>query len=73
MPEGVVKFFNAQRGFGFIKPDDGGPDVFVHVSGLAPETPLLDENMRVVFELGTDRKSGKTKAANVRMAGNDGH
>lgn len=71
MPAGTVKFFNAQKGFGFIQPDDGGPDVFMHVAGLAPNMPLPAENMRVTFELDTDRKSGKTKAANVRLAGND--
>lgn len=47
-------------------------DVFVHVSAVAPGTPLLSEGMRVTFELGSDRKTGKSKAENVRPAGNDG-
>ena len=67
MATGTVKFFNADRGFGFIKPEDGGADMFVHVSGIAPGAPLLAEGMRVTFEVGTDRKNGKTKAANVRI------
>lgn len=71
MPTGTVKFFNADRGFGFIKPDDPGPDVFVHMTALSPGAPSLTEGMRVTFEVGTDRKNGKTKAANVRPAGND--
>jgi CspA family cold shock protein len=71
MPSGTIKFFNTDRGYGFIKPDDAGPDMFVHISGLAPDTPLLAEGQRVTYEVGTDRKSGKTKAADVRLAGND--
>ena len=67
MATGTVKFFNAERGYGFIKTDDGGPDMFVHISGVAPGTPSLAEGMRVTFEVETDRKSGKTKAADVRL------
>ena len=72
MPTGIVKFFNGARGFGFIKPDDGGADVFVHATAVAPGAPLLAECARVTYEMETDRKNGKTKAANVRPAGNDG-
>jgi len=68
MPTGTVKFFNNEKKFGFIQPDDGRGDVFVHVTGLAPDMPLPTEGMRVVFEEGTDRKTGKSKAVNVRMS-----
>lgn len=67
MPAGSVKFFIGSRGFGFIKPDEGGPDVFVHVTDLAPGTPPLVEDMRVNFEIGTDRKNGRQKAIDVRQ------
>ena len=72
MATGTVKFFNTERGYGFIKPDNGGTDVFVHISGLADASVSLAEGMRVMFEEGADRKTGKMKAANVRPAGNDG-
>lgn len=71
MATGTVKFFNAERGFGFIVPDETGSDVFVHVSAVAQGAPLLTEGMRGTFEVTTDRKNGKTKAANVRPVGND--
>jgi len=61
MPAGIVKFFSAQKGHGLVKPEDGGLDVFVH-SWVALSTPLLNEGTRLVFELGTDSESGKTKA-----------
>jgi len=66
MPSGVVKFFNADRGFGFIKPDDGGADMFVHISACENGV-LLREGQRVTYESGTDRKTGKTKALNVQV------
>jgi CspA family cold shock protein len=71
MATGVVKFFNTERGFGFIVPDQGGPDMFVHVTAIAAGAPALTEGTRVTFEVTTDRKNGKTKADNVRPAGND--
>jgi len=61
MPTGTVKFFRADKGFGFIVPDEGGPDLFVHISGLADGTAVPTQGMRVTFELGTDRKSNKTR------------
>ncbi|MCT8990711.1 cold-shock protein [Chelativorans sp. SCAU2101] len=69
MNTGTVKFFNATRGFGFIQPDDGGQDVFVHVSaveraGLA----TIVEGQKLGFDVVTDRRSGKNAADNLRAA-----
>jgi len=65
---GVVKFFNEANGYGFIKPDDGGPDVFVHAKDAerAGLPPLL-EGMRLGFDIETDPRKGKTKAARLRL------
>jgi cold shock protein len=60
-----VKFFNQDKGFGFITPDDSGQDVFVHVTAVLGST-LLKEGQKVSYELGQDRKTGKSKAENVR-------
>ena len=67
MATGTVKFFNTQKGFGFIQPTDGGKDVFVHISaveraGLRP----LNEGQRVNFEIVTER--GKQAAGNLSLA-----
>lgn len=64
---GTVKWFNSQKGFGFIQPDSGGKDAFVHISaveraGLAG----LNEGEKVEFDLVTDRRSGKMSADNLR-------
>ena len=66
---GTVKFFNQSKGFGFIKPDDGQNDVFVHVTavertGIGP----LDEGMRVSFETEPDKRGKGPKAVELRMA-----
>ena len=67
MPVGTVKFFNAQRGFGFIALDDGSPDVFVHVSAVEQAgMRTLHEGQRVSFELVTDPRRGKTNAHNLK-------
>ncbi len=63
MKEGVVKFFNAMKGFGFITPAQGGEDIFVHSSGLQDD---IRENDRVVFEVANGRKG--LNAVNVRIA-----
>ena len=67
MPVGTVKFFNAQRGFGFIALDDGSPDVFVHVSAVEQAgMRTLHEGQRISFELVTDPQRGKTNAQNLK-------
>ena len=64
MATGTVKFFNGDKGYGFITPENGGSDVFVHVSALQGGT--LSEGQRVSYDIGQDRKTGKSKAENVR-------
>jgi CspA family cold shock protein len=61
MQEGTVKFFNETKGFGFIKPDDGGPEVFVHATGLVDK---ITQDDKVSYEV-QDGKKGKN-AVNVR-------
>ncbi|MBY3413104.1 cold-shock protein [Rhizobium laguerreae] len=65
MANGVVKFFNQDKGFGFITPDGGGEDVFVHVSAVEGST-LLREGQKVAYEIGQDRRTGRSRAENVR-------
>jgi cold shock protein len=64
MATGTIKFFNDEKGFGFITPENGGQDVFVHVSALQ-RGGSLSQGDKVSFELGQDRKTGKSKAENV--------
>jgi cold shock protein len=67
MPIGTVKFFNTTKGFGFIQPEDGSKDVFVHVSAVqAAGMQTLREGQRISFEITTER--GKTAAANLKPA-----
>jgi CspA family cold shock protein len=68
MPTGTVKWFNSQKGFGFIQPDQGGPDAFVHISAVE-RAGLRDlrEGQKVDFELVSDRKSGKMSADNLKV------
>ncbi len=66
MQKGTVKWFDTTRGYGFIKPDDGGRDVFVHISAVqAAGLTTLAENQKVGFELKTER--GKTAANNLQV------
>ena len=65
MPQGTVKWFSTQKGYGFITQDEGG-DIFVHVTGLAPGTTGLEENQRVEFELSEGRKG--PQATDVKPA-----
>jgi cold shock protein len=69
MPSGTVKWFNPVKGYGFIQPDDGGNDVFVHVSSLERSGMRdLVEGQKVSFDVEVDRRKGKTVAINVRAA-----
>ncbi|WP_102958407.1 cold-shock protein [Mangrovicella endophytica] len=70
MATGTVKWFNSQKGFGFIAPDDGGADAFVHISAVERSglTGLTD-GQKVSYELVADRRSGKMAAANLRPIG----
>jgi len=69
MPTGTVKFFNASKGFGFIQPDDGGADVFVHISEVERSgMRSLNEGQKLSFETKLDPKRGKTNAVNVKSA-----
>ncbi|KAB2792907.1 cold-shock protein [Brucella anthropi] len=67
MTNGTVKFFNGTKGFGFIQPDDGSPDVFVHASAVERAgLHSLNEGQKVSFELVADRRSGKKAADNLQ-------
>ncbi len=69
MAQGTVKFFNAQKGFGFIVQDGGGPDVFVHISAVERSGMYsLNEGQKLTFDIEADRKSGKNAAANLQAA-----
>lgn len=69
MTTGTVKFFNTTKGFGFIQPEDGSTDVFVHISALERSgITALDDGQKVTFEVVKDRKSGKNAADNVQLA-----
>ncbi len=68
MPIGTVKFFNPDKGYGFIQPDDGGNDAFVHISAVQNAgMHTLDKEQRVSYELEQDRR-GKTSAVNLQNA-----
>jgi CspA family cold shock protein len=68
MTTGVVKWFNGQKGYGFIQPDDGGKDVFVHISAVERAgLSSLNEGQKISFEITADRKSGKSSADNLRV------
>lgn len=68
MPTGTVKFFNESKGYGFIQPDGGGADAFVHITAVEQAgMRTLRENQRVTYDLEQDQR-GKTKAANLQSA-----
>ncbi len=68
MPVGTVKFFNTDKGFGFIAPDGGGTDSFVHITAVqAAGMSTLDKDQRINFELETDQR-GRTSAVNLSAA-----
>ncbi len=67
MATGTVKFFNAQKGYGFIVQDDGGPDVFVHISAVERAgMHNLNEGQKVSYDVQADPRSGKSAAANLQ-------
>jgi CspA family cold shock protein len=69
MATGTVKWFNGQKGFGFIQPNDGGQDVFVHISAVERAgLSGLAEGQKVNFEVKTDKMRGKTSAENLSLA-----
>lgn len=69
MATGTVKFFNAQKGYGFIVQDAGGPDVFVHISAVERSgMGSLSEGQRVSFEAQRDQRTGKVAASNLKNA-----
>jgi len=67
MNKGTVKWFNSQKGYGFIQPEDGGKDVFVHISAVERAgLQDLKEGQRVSFEIVANRKTGKSSAENLK-------
>lgn len=69
MPTGTVKWFNGQKGFGFIAPDGGGNDIFVHISAVERAgLSGLAEGQKVSFEVKADPKRGKSSAENLKLA-----
>jgi cold shock protein len=70
MPIGKVSFFDEVRGFGFIVPDDGGADAFVHVKHIV-NADMLETGQRVSFEVVMDDRRGKNRADNVRVLDSD--
>jgi CspA family cold shock protein len=69
MAKGTVKWFNAQKGFGFIQPDEGGPDVFVHISAVERAgIGRLADGQKVTYDVVADRRTGKSAADNLRLA-----
>jgi CspA family cold shock protein len=69
MATGVVKWFNATKGFGFIQPDEGGADVFVHISAVERSSlGSINEGQKLSYELERDQRSGKMSASQLQSA-----
>jgi CspA family cold shock protein len=69
MANGTVKWFNAQKGYGFIQPDDGSKDVFVHISAVEQSgIGNLNEGQKLSYEIERDQRSGKSSACNLRAS-----
>lgn len=69
MATGTVKWFNGQKGYGFIQPDEGGADVFVHISAVQRSGMNgLDEGQKVSYEIVNDKRTGKAAADNLQSA-----
>lgn len=70
MPTGTVKWFNATKGFGFIQPDNGGPDAFVHISAVERAGMNdLQEGQKISYEMVADKRSGKQSADQLKAVG----
>jgi cold shock protein len=67
MASGVIKKWIGDRGYGFIRPDDGGADIFMHATAL-PRGSEPREGARVTYDLANDERSGRSKAVNVRLS-----
>ncbi|MEO1100375.1 MAG: cold-shock protein [Pseudomonadota bacterium] len=68
MATGKVKWFNDQKGYGFVQPDDGGKDIFVHISAVQKSgLATLAEDQQVEYELYTDERRGKTSAVDLKV------
>lgn len=69
MPTGTVKWFNGTKGYGFISPDQGGADVFVHISAVERSgLGSLDEGQKISYEIEVDQRRGKSSAVNLKNA-----
>ena len=69
MNKGTVKWFNSEKGFGFIQPESGNKDVFVHISAVERAgMSTLNEGQKVTFDIVADRRTGKSAAENLRAA-----
>lgn len=69
MASGTVKWFNTQKGYGFIQPDDGGADVFVHITALEKSgLRSLNEGQKIVYDIQNDPKKGKAAAVNIQVS-----
>lgn len=69
MATGTVKWFNTQKGFGFIVPDEGGADIFVHITAVEQAgLKTLNENQKVSYDIQVDEKRGKSSATNIKAA-----
>jgi cold shock protein len=69
MSQGTVKWFNVQKGYGFIQPDDGSKDVFVHISAVERAGMQdLSEGQKIAYDIVEDRRTGKSSAGNLRVA-----
>jgi len=67
MPAGTVKWYSSQKGYGFILPDEGGSDVFVHATALeASSLTTLNEDQRILYDIETNKRTGKPAAINLR-------
>ncbi len=66
--QGIVKFFNAEKGYGFIKPDDGGRDIFVHITAVETAgLQSLAEGQRITYEIEPDKKGKGPKAVSLQL------